>query len=127
MGKTLFTPLNISTVDTSSFGVTEPLIEKGLRPSNTNSSGLTLDSIIIIIVSAIIFVTAIAIYDVIRMSVSNHFSTRSLLNPFSRNKDEDIDRSLISNEESLYAAITFASICVITMIIAIVALRVFYL
>jgi len=76
-------------------------------------------TILIVIISAIIFVTVIAIYDVIRSIIDNHYAHLALIDKNSHNTPEDIERTQIANENALWAHIVFASICIVSAIILI--------
>lgn len=79
-------------------------------------------TILIVIISAIIFVTVIAIYDIIRALINNHYAELALTDPNSHNTPEDIQRTEIANTNSLLASIVFASVCVISAVILIFVL-----
>jgi len=76
-------------------------------------------TIIIIIISAIIFVTVISIYDIFRSLITNFFAKEALTNPKSQNTQIEIERTLISNQDALYANIWFALFCLLSAIILI--------
>lgn len=82
-------------------------------------------TLIIIIISAIIFVTVIAIYDVFRNLISNHYASIALNDPDSDNTPEDIERTQIANQQALVASIIFAIFCIITAIILIFILIIY--
>jgi len=74
--------------------------------------GTTLSyTIIIVIISAIIFVTVIACYDIIRALTNNYFASLALENPGSNNTQEDIERVKIANSNQLWSTMAFAGIC----------------
>jgi len=76
-------------------------------------------TILIIIMSAIIFITLVALYDVFRNYINNQYSKKALINPQSHNTNEEIEKALISNQENLNASITFAVFCIIVAVILI--------
>jgi len=70
-------------------------------------------TIIVIIISAILFVAVISLYDVIRSSINRYYADKSLVDPNSHNTPEDIERTQIANSNALLSTITFAIICVV--------------
>jgi len=76
-------------------------------------------TLLIIIISAIIFVTALSVYDVVRNLINNYFAKQALLNPVSNNTKEDIDRTLIANRGGLISSSIFSVFCIILAIILI--------
>jgi hypothetical protein len=66
-------------------------------------------TLIIIIISAVIFVTVIAIYDVVRSSITAYYANLTLKDPDSNNSKQDIIKTHIANNNSLKATIWFAS------------------
>ncbi len=89
-------------------------------------------TIIIILVSAIIFVTAVSIYDVIRHLINNHYAKQVLLDIQVRDPenvtDEDrksIERTLAANQGTLMGSLVFAVFCVLTAILLIPLLLMF--
>ncbi len=77
-------------------------------------------TILIVIISAIIFVTMISIYDIFRNIITNYYAREALENPNSHNSEEDIERALIANKENLNASIVFSIFCIVMAIILIV-------
>jgi ABC-type Fe3+ transport system permease subunit len=71
-------------------------------------------TVLIVIISAILFVTVVALYDVLRNIAVNYFADRALTDPRSGNTQQDIERTNIANENTLLASIVFALICVVT-------------
>lgn len=127
-----FVPITGTTVNTAVIGVgSQPKIledklaerdrfyERRLHESEDNAHESNKRLIIIIIISAIIFVTAIAIYDVIKQLINNYFSNLALTDPNSNNSEEDINRTNIADYYSLIALIVFAIIAIIFAIILI--------
>jgi ABC-type Fe3+ transport system permease subunit len=89
----------------------------GRTENNTTESNYHI--IIIVIISAILFVTVISIYDVARSAIVNYYASISLNDPLSNNKQSDIERTLIANYNSFIAATIFSLICIISAIISI--------
>lgn len=79
------------------------------RPGTDNSN-----AIILVIITAILFVTIISIYDVIRNIINNHYASKALRDPLAHNDPQDIESTLIGNKEGLIASIVFAVLCLIT-------------
>jgi len=77
------------------------------------------------IINAIIFVTVIATYDVIRNLVNNYYAKIAL--HYNEDKDdisqEQINRSIIANRETLISSGVFALICIILFVILIPILK----
>lgn len=71
-------------------------------------------TIIIVIISAIIFVTVISIYDIFRNLISNYFAKITLNDPNSHNTQEQINTTLISNHGLLISSIIFSLFCIVT-------------
>lgn len=86
--------------------------EKIYRQKNRN-----IYTLIIIIMSAIIFVTIISIYDIIRNVINNYYANISLNDPNSHNNQDDIERTIIANNNELWSSIVFAIICLLSSII----------
>jgi len=76
-------------------------------------------TVMIVIVSAIIFVGVISIYDVIRNMVNGYYANRALEDPNSHNTKEEIERTKIANRNLLYASIVFAGIVIVLAIVLI--------
>lgn len=70
-------------------------------------------AIIIIVISAIIFITVVAMYDVVRTVVANYFAATTIAN----SNQETAAADLLSNSNALIAGIIFAFVCVITVLI----------
>jgi hypothetical protein len=77
----------------------------------------TRGTLMIVIISAIIFVTIVAIYDVLRNAINNYYSKIALADPKAKNKKQVIDSTLIANKQALISSIVFATVCIITAII----------
>jgi len=125
-----FLPLNINQLQTSLIGIGKPLKIMKFRKSNIidfkkdNLFEKRIDppteqyeTIILIIISAIIFVTFVAIYDFIKGLINNYYSKKSLNDPNSYNTSEDIQRTIIANEHSLMSNFIFVLVCIIIAVI----------
>lgn len=78
--------------------------------------------IIIVIITAIIFVTVVALYDLLRNSLNTYFANKALMDPNSHNTPEDIERTQIANLNELWSSIVFAAICLVLAVILILVL-----
>lgn len=85
-------------------------------PSEKKASNNTY-TILIVVMSAIIFVTVIGIYDVIRGGINNYFADIALTDPNSHNSPDDIERTNIANTNALWASMVFAGVAIILAII----------
>lgn len=98
----------------------QSLTERRIHASKDSRTTLRY-TIIIIIISAIIFVTVIAIYDVIRTIITNFYAEAALKDPKAQVSDTDRIRTEIANYNALLATIVFAiiTICIALIIIPI--------
>jgi hypothetical protein len=122
-----FQPLKEGTISSALFGAADPSkfvdvsrddVSKNMYKRHIHGSsekkvniGYTL---IIIVISAIIFVTAVSIYDVFRSLITNYFAEMSLKDPNAQNKKEEIERTIIANKDSLKANFWFSLFCIFT-------------
>ena len=123
-------PFNRSISEISLFGIANPVIDedpiqedideglyerevRGRVPREINSVRRT---IIIILVSAVIFVTVVSIYDVFRLFIDNDFARRALFDPRSHNESDVIDRALVANEGLTQASIFFMFFCLVVAV-----------
>lgn len=106
----------------------EYLSEKHIHgPSKEETTNATnIYTIILVIISAIIFVTVVSIYDIIRALITNYYAKKTLEDPVSNNTTEDIERTLLANNNAFYASFVFAGICVLTAVIFIPLLLYLY-
>ena len=118
-----FVPLSETNIATSLFGVgaqpriiDESLYEKRIHGPSERQGG-NIHLLLVIIISAIIFVTVVSIYDVIRSALNSYYSNKALTDPNSHNSQEDINRTNIADFNSLMSTIVFASICIVIAII----------
>jgi magnesium-transporting ATPase (P-type) len=93
---------------------------KKLHPPSSNKGKIGAYVLVIVVISAVIFVTIVALYDVVKTYISNIFASRALKDPVSTNSLEDILQAEVANREALNATLVFALFCVITFIIMIV-------
>src|SRR5579871_4618304 len=68
-------------------------------------------TLVIVIISAILFVTMVAIYDVFRNSISDVYARRALTDEGSSNTPDEINGALIANRQALIASGFFALFC----------------
>jgi len=118
-------------LSTSLFGIGEPskfldLRNDDLAERHIHGPKEHRGTLIIIIISAIIFVTMVSVYDVAKGAIHNYYSKKALIDPNSHNTKEDIQRTLIADNESFKANCTFAVICVVSAIIFIPMLHMMY-
>lgn len=85
--------------------------------SNSQKYNNIFKTIIIIIISAIIFVMIVSIYDVIRNVVSNIYAKKTLRDPTLKFTKIEIKRTLKTNKNALIASVIFAVICIIIALI----------
>lgn len=76
-------------------------------------------TIIIVIITAILFVTVVSIFDVVHDIVNNYYADLALTDPDSDNTQENIKRSQIANKETLYSSIAFCLFCIVVSVITI--------
>ncbi len=79
-----------------------------LAKEGNNMSKLVLT----VIISAIIFVTVVAIYDVIRNVINNYYAMKALTNPEAENSEHEINSTLIANNDGFISSMVFAGICI---------------
>jgi hypothetical protein len=80
------------------------------------------NTIIVIILSAIIFVAIISIYDVGRNYINNRYAKIALEDTRSQNSQKEIDSTLISNYQSLLSSIVF---CIISVVLAAISIPIY--
>ena len=122
-----FQPLKEGSLSTSLLGISDVGKFTDVSRSDDSYQGGTYNprnrdlkyTLIIIVISAIIFVTIVSIYDVIRTIIKNYYAKIALTDPMSNNKQEDIDRTIISNYDALKSNFFFALFCLVTGIILI--------
>lgn len=97
-------------------------------PSNKDKKNDTLKySIIIVIISAILFVAVISIFDVVRAYFNKIYAKISLNDPNSNNKEEDIVRTTIAINNQFWSTLTFCGFCIVTAVILVtIAIFVFH-
>lgn len=93
----------------------EDLYSRRIHPLEDKAESIRY-TILIVIISAILFVAVIALYDVLRNLTVNYFADRALRDPRSNNTQQDIESTNVANENTLLASIVFALICVVTAI-----------
>uniref|UniRef100_A0A6C0LSF5 Uncharacterized protein n=1 Tax=viral metagenome TaxID=1070528 RepID=A0A6C0LSF5_9ZZZZ len=125
-----FEPLKPGSLSSALLGFGEP-IELPSSPKENDSiyskgihKGRALDisikyDLMMIIISAIIFVTIISMYDVIRNIIGSYFAKKALFNPIVAHNINDINSTLIANRKTLMSSIIFASMCVIISLISV--------
>lgn len=86
------------------------LYDRNIHSSNTQTFK-------ILLISVILFITIISIYDVIKNMINNHYSYNLLKNPKTKYTKLDINRTLIQNNETLSSSITFSLFCILILFI----------
>jgi len=87
-------------IDTAKFN------EKGLEDLHPEKNGLT-NSILLVVISAIIFVTVVSFYDVLRTFINATFAKIALEDPRAKNTEQDIISTEIANKEAVISSLTF--------------------
>lgn len=100
----------------------EDLYAKHIHNRDQSSTKNITKTIIVIIISAIIFVTVISLYDILRNGLNNYYANIALHDPNSHNTPEDIERTEIANQNQLWSSIIFSLICVASAVIIIIIL-----
>lgn len=73
--------------------------------------------ILTVIISAIVFVTIVAIYDVLRNAINNKYAKIALEDPAAQNTQESINSTEIANQQALISSIVFAILCILSAIV----------
>lgn len=105
-------------IDSSRTDVSKTLFEREIHSPEEKPTNIRY-TLIIIIISAIIFVTVISIYDVFRSVITNYFARQALNDPHSYNKKEEIESTIVANQDALKANFWFSLFCISTGIILI--------
>ena len=78
----------------------------------------SVNKVIWIVISAIIFVVIVAIYEVLKIAVTNYFHMKAVKNSLCRYQRKEIDRHLLSDHHNLISACVFGLIVILTAAIA---------
>ena len=117
-------PTSDTKIETSLFGVGDPVKfrfeDLDLRRGEDKPHESTINTIVLIFISAIIFVTVIAIYDIAKNYFNNYYSKRSLLESNNENISKDLPNNAIFNKNNLASSIIFAIFCSLTLIIILI-------
>jgi ABC-type Fe3+ transport system permease subunit len=107
------TPNNLNTTSLLGTGTLTnfEIIEE--RPIHASPATHNKHLITIIVLSAILFITIVAFYDIIKVMVNNYWANIALNDINSNNTPEEIQRSLVANADRLQATFIFALICLI--------------
>ena len=122
-----FQPLKEGSLSTSLLGIVDQSKFTDISRNDDSYQGATHNpqsrdlkyTILVIVISAVIFVTIVSIYEVIRTIIKNYYAKIALTDPMSNNKQKDIDRTIISNYDALKSSFFFALFCLVTGIILI--------
>lgn len=92
----------------------------GANNTSINSPNTkTFKTIIIpLIISGIVFLTILAIYDTVRSCISNYYSKKALIDPLAKNSIDTINRTLIANYYHLISSFVYTIFCIIVLLIA---------
>jgi len=94
----------------------------GSRPKEKEKNNLNTNYVkimLVTIVSAIIFILAVAIYDVIREIINNYYSKKIIEDPEYEATDKEKNREIIKERYSLISTIVFALVVLISAIVLI--------
>lgn len=105
-------------VDVAREDIDKSLFDREIHSPEEKQSNIRY-TLIIIVISAIIFVTVISIYDVFRSIITNYFARQALTDPSSHNKKEEIESTIVANQDALRSNIVFSIFCIITGVILI--------
>jgi len=106
--------------DTDRIDTPRSIVENDYRrviAHNEGDSGKIRYTIIIVIISAVLFITVVAIFQIVSNIIDNYYSKNALLNPLSNNTSEDVNRTLIANQNSLISTVMFALFCILASIL----------
>lgn len=95
--------------------------------SNIDSQTSILKTIIVIFISAIIFITVISIYDVLRNYIIYYYNEQTLYDSQSEYTNVYIRQQFVSNKNIMLSSIVFSLICIFSSIILILILVYIYL
>ena len=119
-----FVPLSGTSLFVAGSVGTNSTIEDGSTTENpepkhvdNKDNGNYINLFLKIVISAIIFLTIIAIYNVINTAIDNYYSNIALNDPNSNNTQEEIDRTNIANYYELISAMVYALVCLVIAII----------
>lgn len=83
------------------------------------------NTIVVIIVSALIFITVISLFDIARNLIHNKYAKRALTDPRTKLTKTDITNTLIANHDGLLASIAFSTFCIIITVIVLYLISIF--
>jgi hypothetical protein len=95
----------------------DKLHDNNINEKISNKNSVNFHTFIIIVISAIIFITVISIYDVIKGGLNYYYSYIALTDPNSHNTQDDIDKTVIADYYALISLIIFAIIAIIIALI----------
>jgi hypothetical protein len=97
------------------FGIKDNYDKTNMKPFYPN-----IKVILSVIITAVIFVTILSIYDVLRTFLNNYYLKQSLLNSDVPNKNMDeINSFLITSNNTLMSVSIFCAICILIALIVI--------
>lgn len=110
----------IKFVDTERIETKDSLYARRRVEKTSNDRSSLRYTILLIIITAIIFITIVAIYDVIRNGITNYYARLALENKCSFNTSENISRTLIANEKSFQSSVVFACLAIVLAVILVI-------
>jgi len=93
--------------------------KRGIHGVEKKSKSNIVYTIVIIVISAIIFIAMVAIYDVIRNWFNNYYSAEALKDPKVNASQEEIDKVTTGDWYGLLSSMVFAGFCIVSAIILI--------
>jgi len=83
-------------------------------------------TILIVIVTAIIFIIIVSVFDIIKNIITSYYITRSLRDPKANNTPEDIARTEIADTNAILSSVVFAIIAIIIGLIIIYFIMIYF-
>lgn len=121
--KTLFRPTSDDVIykknDDSLYG------RERIDRSANNSNNEFIKTILFTIITALVFVTIISIFDVFRNIINKYYANKTLNEVISDKNREDILRSKNANHATLMSSIYFSLFCIIISLIGITIIKQF--
>lgn len=108
----------------SLFGVADPVkfvdmdyaYDKIHSPSHIHKKTMKY-TIVLVFISAIIFVTVISIYDIFRNIISGYFNEKYIQKSHNNIPQENIERTIIADKNAIISSIIFALFCIVFALI----------
>ena len=118
-----------------SYGFNQSLLGVGSTPNTFNLTlkdsdsytrlhgGSNKNTIVVIVVSALLFITIISIFDILRNVLHNKYAKIALNQ--SKISKKDKNNTLIANYQGLIASVNFSVICIIVTVITLYIISIF--